>query len=344
MKQRNHAFDVLCGLCIIRMVSLHIMTFCGHSQDAGWREMMGWTFFFMSFFFFKAGYFNKSLAGNSREYVKDKAKRLLVPYFSAALLGNIVYFAFLPFLLDRYHNPIEPLEWSMVWTRSSSFGNQPNWFLFSFFSAYVVAHFMEKVKYVHWVVLLFPALSYWLFLHGNPLWMSFNNVFIGVFFFFLGRGWRMAMERMSRRTAIWVSAGLIVLFVVGNICWHGEYAMASNRFEGNLFATMVNTCSVLCGLSGFLIAVNVPRIPGLCFIGEHSMVYFISHYPMLYFYKFTHLCFGRSIYGRWDDVIILLPVIFGLCTLLVPVVESIPLLSGRWPKKTELEPEKKITA
>ncbi len=338
MKQRNHAFDILCGICIIRMVTLHIMQFCGKAQEPAWSEVMSWTYFFMTFFFFKSGYFNKSLAGDSKVYVKDKAKRLLIPYIASGVLGNVVYFAFLPFLLERYHNPIEPLSWDLLWTRSGAFGNQPNWFLFSFFSAYVVAHFMEKVRYVHWVVLLFPAISYWLYLHGNPLWMNLNNVFIGVFFFFLGRVWRRAMEHMGRRTTLWVSAGLIVLFCVGNVLWHGEYSMAANRFKGDLLPTMVNTCAILCGLSGLLIATNVPRIPGLCFIGEHSMVYFISHYPMLYFYKFTHLCFGRSIYGRWDAVIFLVPAIFGLCTLFVPVVESIPWLSGRWPKKPAAVP------
>ena len=68
MKPRNHAFDFLCGICIIRMVSLHIMAFCGHADDDWWREVMQWTYYFMSFFFFKAGYFNKSVLGDSRKY------------------------------------------------------------------------------------------------------------------------------------------------------------------------------------------------------------------------------------------------------------------------------------
>ena len=45
-----------------------------------------------------------------------------------------------------------------------------------------------------------------------------------------------------------------------------------------------------------------------------------------------HLCFGRSIYGRYDDVLILLPVIFLICAWLVPYIERVPWLSGRWPK------------
>ena len=61
MKERNHTFDFLCGICIIRMICLHTITFCGHKDDAWWLEVMGWSFFFMCFFFFKAGYFNKTV-------------------------------------------------------------------------------------------------------------------------------------------------------------------------------------------------------------------------------------------------------------------------------------------
>ena len=61
MKERNHTFDFLCGICIIRMICLHTITFCGHKEDEWWSEIMAWSFFFMCFFFFKAGYFNKTV-------------------------------------------------------------------------------------------------------------------------------------------------------------------------------------------------------------------------------------------------------------------------------------------
>ena len=68
------------------------------------------------------------------------------------------------------------------------------------------------------------------------------------------------------------------------------------------------------------------------------MVFFISHYPMIYFYKFMHLSYGRSIYGKVDDVLILLPVIFCLCAWLVPYIERVPWLSGRWPSPKQTSP------
>lgn len=335
MKQRNHAFDLLCGLCIVRMMSLHAMTFCGHQLEDWWLEVMQWSYFFMSFFFFKAGYFNKSVSGDTREYLKDRCKRLLVPYITTGLIGAAIYFAFLPLMLDRYHNPIEPLTWEHIWITSSFYGNQPTWFLFSFFSAYVIVHFLEKVPHLVWITLTFPAISYGLFHLGNPLYMSLNNVFMGVFFFELGRVWRILMERMGRKRTAILSAILCVAFVVSNIIFHdASYTMSFNTFKGNPVITVLNIICILCGLSGLLISLQLPRVPVISYIGEHSMVYFVGHYPILYIVKFTRLAFGRSIYtSKYDEIILLLPALFIICSWMVPFIERIPWLSGRWPKK-----------
>lgn len=343
MKPRNHTFDFLCGICIIRMITLHTITFCGHKQDDWWSAVMAWSFFFMCFFFFKAGYFNKTVSGNSKDYVKDKAKRLLIPYVCWGTMGFLVYVFYLPFEINRYHHPIEKMEWDHLWRTSAFWGNEPLWFLFSFFSAYVLVHYMKKIHVIKPIsvfqtvlLLCFPFLSYWLYKHDNLLPMSLNNVFMGAFFFYVGRGWRWCLERLSRTQALAICSVLIIAFVISNIFWHGEYVMSTNRFEGDPVAAFVNTFIILLGLSGLFIKLPLPRIPVINYIGQHSMVYFVAHYPLLQFYRFTHISFGRSIYGRWDDFIILLVFVFVFCTWLVPYVEKTPWLSGRFPiKKNE---------
>ena len=307
------------------------MDFCGFGEVDWWKHVMEWSFYFMSFFFFKAGYFNKGITGKgTKDYIVDRTRRILIPYISSGLIGMAIYFAFLPFLLDRYHKPIEPLVWEHIWQTSSFYGNRPTWFLFSFFVTYLFVYFIEKVKGLHWVVVLFPLIGYVLYLQGNPLWMSTNNVFMGVFFFYLGMLWRHIMNRFSRRAMLWASVCMILTFVTLNIIWHGEYTMSTNTFSGSFVPTLLNMVLAICGLAGLLSCINLPRIPVVCYIGEHSMVYFISHYPMLYYYKFMHLSFGRSIWNKPDDVLILIPAVFCICTLLVPLVERIPWLSGRW--------------
>lgn len=332
MKERNHAFDILCGICIIRMVSLHIMAFCGQEDQEWWGEVMRWSFFFMSFFFFKAGFFNKGTSsGTDMDYLKDRSKRLLVPYVTSGVIGLVVYFSFYFPLVDRYKKFVEPLEWSHIWMKSGFYGNSPIWFLFSFFVVYMMVRYIDKVKHLCWLTVFFPAISYWAYRTGNNVPMSLGNVFIACYFFYLGRLWQWAMCRFEVRWLMAASWLMVLLFVVLGFVAPGTYNMSQNIFTGNALMAVVRATLVLCGLSGILLTVRVPRIPWLCFIGEHSMVFFISHYPMLYFYKFTHLSFGRSIYGRVDDALILLPVVFCICSWLVPYVERVPWLSGRWP-------------
>ena len=153
---------------------------------------------------------------------------------------------------------------------------------------------------------------------------------MGIYFFYLGHLWHWMMDRMGDKRMLVISVVLVVLAIVGNVLLPGQYTMSSNTFEGNAAMAIVNSTLALCGLSGILLSTHVVRVPWICYIGEHSMVYFLLHYPMLYVYKFTHLSFGRSIYGHADDTILLIPIIFSICSWLVPYVESLPWLSGRW--------------
>ncbi|MCH5168287.1 MAG: acyltransferase [Prevotellaceae bacterium] len=331
MKQRNHAFDILCGICIVRMVTLHVMSFCGQDKQEWWLVVMQWSFFFMSFFFFKAGYFNKGTSsGTDLDYLRDRSRRLLIPYLTSGTIGAIVYFSFYPSLTERFGHFVEPLEWEHIWMRSSFYGNLPIWFLFSFFIVYMMVRYINKVRHLCWLTVLFPAVSYLVFRMGNQVPMSLGNVFIACYFFYLGRLWRWVMHRFAERTVAVASWAMTVAFVVLNLTLPGTYTMSQNLFTGSPVMAVVNATLALCGLAGILLTMHVRRIPLLCFIGEHSMVFFISHYPMLYFYKFVHLSYGRGIYHRTDDVLILLPVVFCLCAWLVPYVERVPWLSGRW--------------
>ena len=62
------------------------------------------------------------------------------------------------------------------------------------------------------------------------------------------------------------------------------------------------------------------------------MVFFVAHYPILMFYKIVRSANVHTLRGHWDDYIILLFFLFGICFLLIPYVEKVPWLSGRWKK------------
>ncbi len=340
--ERDHTFDFLCGLCIIRMIGNHAIAMCGlrwyEVGGVSWYDLMGWTYFFMCFFFFKAGYFNKTVSGNSLQYVLDRTKRLLVPYITWSIVGAIVYFGMIA-LFPQIFDPktMGSFKWSHLWETSNSYGNGPCWFLMSFYVSYLIVHFMEKVRYLHWIIIVFPFVSYWLYLKGNPLWLSLDNIFMGIFFFFLGRVWKVAMRKMGRKLALTVSLLMIAAFIVGNIYQHGEYTMSTNKWDGSPVGIMLNMTLILCGLSGFLHLLPQRRVPVINFIGQHSMVYFVAHYPLMLFYIYMQKAFSATYKYNWGMCIMLVIFLFITCTWLVPYVERAPWLSGRWKKKIKTE-------
>ena len=109
--------------------------------------------------------------------------------------------------------------------------------------------------------------------------------------------------------------------------------MSLNKFVQNPWGAGINTVCALVGISGLLLALPIKRVPGIGYIGEHSMVYFVAHYPLIHLYAFTHIAFRHTVAHHPEDVILMMLFIFVTCTWLVPYVERVPWLSGRWKKK-----------
>ena len=331
MKPRNHAFDLLCGLCIVRMVMLHVVGMCGLRNEFWFQKLMAWSFFFLCFFFFKAGYFNKTMSGDLWTFIKDKAKRLLVPYLVWGLIGNAIYFGFLYGWPRLFASTWRIVRWSHLWEQSQFYGNPPCWFLFSFFMVYLVIHLWRRfVRHEWYVWVLLPLLSYYFYEQGNSVWMSLSNLPMGLFFFELGHWWHGVEQRMPRRWFVLLSLVLVVIFLYGNRHWHGEYDMALNKWVQRPWGSLSNSVCAICGLSGLLLSLPLRRVLLLGFIGEHSMVFFVGHYPLIFLYRMGLSVAGTFIRGQWLHAEILLLLIFVLCALAVRSVEKVPWLSGRY--------------
>ena len=155
---------------------------------------------------------------------------------------------------------------------------------------------------------------------------------MGVFFFELGHWWHEAERRIPRGWFLALSLLLVIIFIYGNRHWHGEYDMALNKWVQRPWGAVANSVCVLCGLSGVLLSIPMRRVPLLGFIGEHSMVFFVMHYPLIYLYRMGLMVAGISIRGQWFHVWLMLALVFPICLALVSYFEKIGWLSGRWRK------------
>ena len=140
------------------------------------------------------------------------------------------------------------------------------------------------------------------------------------------------MEKLKKNGVLLISILFLAAFILLNAMFGGKYTMVDNIWEGNPYIVITNITLVLCGLSGLLISIHLPRIPVLGYIGEHSMVFFVAHYPILFLYKLIRSANVKTLRGHWDDYTILTLIIFSICFLLIPYVERVPWLSGRFKK------------
>ena len=332
-RQRSHAFDFLCGICIIRMIMLHILECTQLDKSQLWEYAMHWSFYFMCFFFFKAGFFNRSVRGNSIKYCNDRFKRLMIPYFVWGWIGVIVYFTFCLFVLPPNNTMVKDLHWEHLWQTSAFYGNNPVWFLFSFFTTYICVHYIEKMKHLHWTVCVFPYISWYLSSIDNPLWLNLNNVFFGIFVFYLGKFWHKVLVSVNKCTFILISILMVGFFCYLNTTNDVYYQMSSNMWQGNFYIITLCIVAALCGISGLLLSICKVRIPIINYIGEHSMVFFVSHFVIITFYKMLKSSYVRTLKGHEDDLIILTILVFVSCFFIVPYVENVPWLSGRFKNK-----------
>ena len=328
MKERNHGIDLLCGLSILYVTMLHAISMCALNTTQWYTRLTAWTFFLVGIFFFEAGYSERETAGETLPYLRQRARNLLIPYVAWALIGGAVFFGFLRLFPEELKGYAKHVNWEHIWQAGYVYGNPSVWILLCLFVTYAAAHFMGKMRWLWVLALPCPLLSWWLAEKGNPLWMGLNSVFMGIFLYHLGRWWQRLQAVLSCGRFVGLSVLLTVLFVLGNQFLHGEYFMSQNKWTGCAWATPLSMSMALCGLSGLLMAVCRRRVPLLGFIGEHWKIFFLAHYPMIYYYNFVHATCGRSMRGHWNDFIVLVPIILGLCAWLVPYAERCSWLGG----------------
>ena len=135
--------------------------------------------------------------------------------------------------------------------------------------------------------------------------MSLSNVFLGIFFFFLGRLWKWVMQHVPRMTMMAISAVFIGLFIYFNIHYHGEYDMSLNQYVQRPVGAIVNSILALCGFAGILLSLPMKRVPFVNFIGEHKQLFDeliqqSNRYKDVLMPGYTHLQVAMpSSFGLW---------------------------------------------
>ena len=282
MNIRHNYLDSVSGFFIIHMILTHVFALAGNYHV--YRPFCTIFFFFMPWFYFKAGLFinrNRDL----KTWVKRDFMRLLVPFIAFTIIGSVFYYAMELYTPDKPVWKVLIMPIYQVIKEGSAYANKPLWFLLSLFLTRLAYRLIpEKFQPYSVVVALFGgmALSHW----DIRLPLTLSTVFPGFFFLMMGRYSRpyivpeglTSVNRGGQIVAIILYLIVLMFFNVGN-------DMRVNTVKGYYLVWILGSfCG--CITMTFLFNSFLGKIGFLSFIGRHSMMYYVVHCIPLYVTRF----------------------------------------------------------
>ena len=276
IKKRESHLDVVCGILIVYMIFMHCVQWA-NATNFTISNILGYVFFFfMPWFFFKAGmFFNPGKPMKS--IARSSFKRLIKPFVLYAIIGHIFYCInlFLNQNSDVLFYTWHPIKSVLV--AGASGGNAPLWFLITLFLVRILAKFGSNFNVK--ICLLGGGVALLLNVTDfhKPFW--FANTMSGIFFFVCGY----VMKNLQYNKKFFVAT--IILYVAAMV-FPSHVDMNRNELScGSYFLWLVFSiggCVVFDNVFGYV--ENKFCLPIQKFfesIGKNSMFYYCTHWIVL---------------------------------------------------------------
>ena len=219
--------------------------------------------------------------------------------------------------LEPYDVFVVPLKELMLYGASS--GNMALWFLLTLFCVRMIFALVCKGSFhpiIFLVVVLFLSILNSNYGPHKPYYIG--NVLLGLFFFSLGNNTFYCLENKNTRQKITIFVSICLYLSV--VLWNwtsGDARTNLGRFyEGWLLSSTAGIFMI-----NFFFRVKKMKIPFLAWIGRHSMIYFIFHWPLIILSK-TFLIDLL----QWDEKT---HVLLGIIIFLIITLPTITFLINR---------------
>ena len=181
--ERDKAIDSVAGIMITYMVFTHVCQHFGYEHSVIYMTLEHIFYFFMPWFFFKAGMFFK--VEDNKVILNKSYNRLIRPFILFSLIGHIC-FCIVCYLQGNLHMSTLVPYYSLL-MQGSIPGNLPLWFLLTLFLCRIIFIFFAKNDItVYWIALASLLLAFGLHLidFKQPFYIA--NTVTGVFFMSFG--------------------------------------------------------------------------------------------------------------------------------------------------------------
>ena len=286
MKERITWVDSAKGIGIL-------LVFMGHLVEVSWPGMWAYSFH-LPLFFFLSGYLF-SVKTSFRDFLKKKAKSILLPYVTMGLV--ICFFDALWNTLlttSSYHPPFLPrflteLGWWVIQNRFATL-----WYLAVLFWINILMYVIVKYIRFNWLSILCVLVLLWNGVRyyetgGGPLPWNWDTVHMALPFFYVG--YFIKQHPILETPFVkWSFRPLLMVALFAFNIW----LLTINKKETGFGLEMYNNyygivpITYLCafaGIFGTIILSSYLHWRPLTYIGKNSLVFFLLHqavvYPML---------------------------------------------------------------
>ena len=313
MNQRIVHYDVLVGIMLLFMMHHHACGMCGLMEDQIHTIPYKILYFYIAYFFFKAGCFYNSKKA-LKQVLVDSSRRLLVPFAVFTFVGYVLFGA--TESINTWHYWLYPIR--QVFAVGRVEGNGPLWFLLSLF---LVRLIYQTTGDTHWKQISWIIIGACVGIVGNYYGVrprTISNVGMGIFFYGLGYLFRDIQFNK------WVGNISSILFVVIYIImafwgWH-LIDFSFNRTEFGIHPIWLFNCVIACVALSFLLRNYNWKYSPLAWIGRNSMVFLCTHalvYEFLHQYVYFHFSLSPywMLYCDWMSVLL-------ICSMLIIVFKN----------------------
>lgn len=279
-KSRIVYLDFIAGLLVLYMIfPVHVLSQTGLER---YNYLSSVFFFFMAWFFYKAGMFFKPT--DSKAILKKTFKRLMVPFLIFSVIGDLVLdLHFFLTGITSYKYYIASLKSVLI--EGNAVGNIPLWFLLSLFIIHNGFNFAKK--YLHPYVILAIAAVVPTCMHYAQIDIPvISHTFAGLFFFIcgyvIGGSSIQLLKNINENLQLAVFASLFISIMIFN--------PVRVSFIDNDLISGTYPCWFISYLVAILVVNNLARIVSnkiplqnsyIASIGKNSMVWLVSHWILL---------------------------------------------------------------
>lgn len=308
---RSHYIDNVSAVMVLYMVFYHAAFWFGVGDSLAYTILYNIFFFFMPWFFFKSGMFAKE------ESLKDTFvkgfKSLIVPF----LFWGFLSYAILsfPYYTNRpVLESVTGIGYTLFTKGVISGDNMPLWFLLTLFIVRLIFSALRKWRYVLIVVSFICAYVMSIYCHSKHFPLIVANTCTGLFFYSLGNVLR--DYRPDRKSLIM----MVVFFALCAIFEASHVDVFINTLQSGSYLLWIITSlmGILC-INEFFHSCLDKQVLGLSYIGHHSMIIYVTHWPLYWIfndYILEYLC-------EWGGVIEYLLLFAPFVSLIMIIKERI---------------------